>query len=86
MIQCPRGTRDFLPDELEKRRRYESVLRGVARRFGYREIETPIFEEAELFILRSGPNVMKELYAFKDKGDRGFILPNDLLLALVYVF
>ena len=74
MIQCPRGTRDFLPDELEKRRSYENVLRGVAHRFGFREIETPIFEDAELFILRSGPGVMKELYNFKDKGDRDIAL------------
>ena len=74
MIQCPRGTRDFLPDELEKRRHFESALRDVVLRHGFREIETPIFEEAELFILRSGPNVLKELYAFKDKGDREIAL------------
>lgn len=86
MIQCPRGTRDFLPDELEKRRRYESVLRGVARRFGYREIETPIFEEAELFILRSGPNVMKELYAFKDKGDREIALRPEMTAPVIRAF
>ena len=86
MIQCPRGTRDFLPDELEKRRHYESVLRGVARRFGYREIETPIFEEAELFILRSGPNVMKELYAFKDKGDREIALRPEMTAPVIRAF
>ena len=68
MIQCPRGTRDFLPDEMEKRRFYENKLRHTAGTFGFREIETPIFEDAELFILRSGPNVLKELYAFKEIG------------------
>jgi len=86
MIQCPRGTRDFLPDELEKRRAYEAVLRDVARRFGFREIETPIFEEAELFILRSGPNVMKELYAFKDKGDRDIALRPEMTAPVVRAF
>ena len=74
MIQCPRGTRDFLPDEMEKRRCYENKLRHTAGTFGFREVETPIFEDAELFILRSGPNVLKELYAFKDKGDREIAL------------
>ncbi len=86
MIQCPRGTRDFLPDELEKRRSYEAVLRGVARRFGFREIETPIFEDAELFILRSGPGVMKELYAFKDKGDRDLALRPEMTAPVVRAF
>ncbi|MDD2625987.1 MAG: histidine--tRNA ligase [Methanomethylophilus sp.] len=86
MIQCPRGTRDFLPDELEKRRSYEAVLRGVAERFGFREIETPIFENAELFILRSGPGVMKELYAFKDKGDRDLALRPEMTAPVVRAF
>ncbi|MCQ2071175.1 MAG: histidine--tRNA ligase [archaeon] len=85
-IQCPRGTRDFLPDELEKRRAYEGTLREVARRFGFREIETPIFEEAELFILRSGPGVLKELYAFKDKGDRDIALRPEMTAAVVRAF
>ena len=86
MIQCPCGTRDFLPDELEKRRSYENVLRGVAHRFGFREIETPIFEDAELFILRSGPGVMKELYNFKDKGDRDIALRPEMTAPVIRAF
>ena len=86
MVQCPRGTRDFLPDELEKRRAYEGPLRSVARRFGFREIQPPIFEDAELFILRSGPNVLKELYAFKDKGDRDLALRPEMTAAVVRAF
>jgi len=86
MIQCPRGTRDFLPDEMEKRRFYENRLRHVARTFGFREVETPIFEEAELFILRSGPNVLKELYAFKDKGDREIALRPEMTAPAIRMF
>ncbi|AMK14189.1 histidyl-tRNA synthetase HisS [methanogenic archaeon mixed culture ISO4-G1] len=86
MIQCPRGTRDFLPDEMEKRRFYENRLRHTAQTFGFREIETPIFEDAELFILRSGPNVLKELYAFKDKGDREIALRPEMTAPTVRMF
>lgn len=86
MIQCPRGTRDFLPDELERRRHYEQSLRRVALSRGFREIQTPIFEEAELFILRSGPNVMKELYAFKDKGDRDIALRPEMTAPVIRAF
>ncbi len=86
MIQCPRGTRDFLPDEMEKRRFYEGVLRNTARIFGFREIETPIFEEAELFILRSGPNVLKEIYNFKDKGDREMALRPEMTAPAIRLF
>ncbi len=86
MIQCPRGTRDFLPDEMEKRRFFEGKLRDMAKVHGFRETETPIFEDAELFILRSGPNVLKELYAFEDKGGRQIALRPEMTAPAVRMF
>ena len=86
MIQCPRGTRDFLPDEMERRRFYENRLRHTAQTFGFREVETPIFEDAELFVLRSGPNVLKEIYAFKDKGDRDIALRPEMTAPAIRMF
>lgn len=86
MIQCPRGTRDFLPDEMERRRFFENRLRNTARMHGFRETETPIFEDAELFILRSGPNVLKELYAFEDKGGRQIALRPEMTAPAVRMF
>lgn len=86
MIQSPRGTRDFLPDDMERRRFYENVLRETAQRSGFREIQTPIFEEAELFILRSGPNILNELYAFKDKGDRDLALRPEMTAPAIRSF
>ena len=85
-IQAPRGTRDFLPDEMERRRFYEGKLRHTAGTFGFREVETPIFEDAELFILRSGPNVLKELYNFKDKGDRELALRPEMTAPAIRMF
>ena len=86
MIQRPRGTRDFLPLEMEKRRHYEQKLRTVAKTFGFKEIATPIFEESELFILRSGPNILNELYAFKDKGDREIALRPEMTASTIRMF
>ena len=54
MIQKPRGTRDFLPDEMAQRRELEQKMRKVAASFGYGEVMTPMFEEQELFVLKSG--------------------------------
>lgn len=86
MIQRPRGTRDFLPDEMEKRRYYEGILRETAKTFNFREIATPMFEESELFIMRSGPNVLSELYAFKDKGDREIALRPEMTAPAIRMF
>ncbi|MDD1770444.1 MAG: histidine--tRNA ligase [Methanomassiliicoccales archaeon] len=78
MIQRPRGTRDFGPKEMEARRDLESSFQDVAERFGFREISTPIFEHTELFTLKSGPNIVEEMYAFEDKGGRQIALRPEL--------
>lgn len=77
-VDRPRGTRDFRPDEMEERRWLEGVFRETFRRWGYREIQTPTFEHTALFLAKSGPNVVNEIYAFKDKGDRDICLRPEL--------
>ena len=75
MIQRPRGTRDFGPDEMEKRRYLESMMRKEAATFGFREVATPIFEHTELFTTRSGPNIMDEMYFFRIRVERISLRP-----------
>jgi len=74
MLQRPRGTRDFGPDEMARRRRALEKMRETALNFGFREIQMPTFEELELFTKKSGPGIIEELYAFKDKGGRDIAL------------
>ncbi|MEI7434595.1 MAG: histidine--tRNA ligase [Methanomicrobiales archaeon] len=82
MIQKPRGTRDFLPDEMEQRRAVEKRMRDVARRWGYREVCTPEFEELELFTARSGDGIIEEMYVFEDKGGRRMALRPEITAAV----
>lgn len=77
-FERPRGTRDFGPAEMAERRWLEGVFRETFRRHGYREIQTPTFEHTSLFTAKSGPNVVKEIYTFKDKGDRDICLRPEL--------
>lgn len=86
MIQKPRGTRDFLPDENRKRRFIESKLRQTAKRWGYNEIKTPTFEQIELFTIKSGEGILGELYNFKDKGDREMALRPELTAPVVRMY
>ncbi len=78
MIERPRGTRDFGPEEMARRRHLEGAFTTVARRFGYREVETPTFEHADLFIAKSGPAIVEEMYVFEDKGGRKLALRPEL--------
>ena len=55
----PRGTRDFLFEEMRERKQAESTLRKVFESYGYQEIKTPLFEEviycegADLFVVNT---------------------------------
>lgn len=86
MLQKPRGTRDFLPDEMEARRAVEWRLREVARRWGYREVCTPEFEDLELFTMRSGEGIIEEMYVFEDKGGRKMALRPEITAAVIRMY
>jgi len=86
MIQRPRGTRDIGPDEMEKRRKLEEIMRRVTRCFGFREICTPTFEHTELFTVKSGPGIIEEIYAFQDKGGRDLSLRPEMTAPVIRFF
>ncbi|MBQ2636547.1 MAG: histidine--tRNA ligase [Methanobrevibacter sp.] len=70
----PRGTRDFLFEEMRQRKQAESTLRKIFESYGYQEIKTPLFEELKLFTTKSGEEIVDQLYNFKDKSDRDLTL------------
>lgn len=74
MFERPRGTNDWGPEDMVKRRFVESRFARLAESFGFGEVATPTFESLELFAAKSGPGVVNELYAFKDKGGRDLAL------------
>ena len=78
MFKLPRGTRDFTPEEMQRRRYTENSMRNTFQKFGYKEIQTPMFENLELFTAKSGATIIDELYSFKDKGDRELALRPEL--------
>lgn len=86
MLQKPRGTRDFLPDEMEARRMIEWRMREVARRWGYREVSTPEFEDLELFTMRSGEGIIEEMYVFLDKGGRKLALRPEITASVIRMY
>ncbi|OFL48138.1 MULTISPECIES: histidine--tRNA ligase [unclassified Nosocomiicoccus] len=77
MIQIPRGTQDILPKDSYKWQFIEDTLKDVCEKYNYQEIRTPIFESTDLFVRAVGDTtdiVNKEMYTFKDKGDRSMTL------------
>ncbi|MBX5482084.1 MAG: histidine--tRNA ligase [Myxococcaceae bacterium] len=72
-----KGMNDLLPGEIEIWHHVERQARETFRRFGYQEIRTPIVEDTALFVRSVGEAtdmVGKEMYTFRDKGDRSLTL------------
>ncbi len=80
----PRGTYDVFPGGREPHERadlwafVEGRAREILDRHNYREIRTPVFEEVELFARTAGEAsdivVQKEMFTFRDKGEREMAL------------
>ena len=88
-MQAPKGTKDMLPEEAYKWHYVESILKNVAKNYGIREIRTPMFEHTELFSRGVGETsdiVTKEMYTFKDKGDRSITLKPEGTAPVVRAF
>ncbi len=70
-LQPVRGTHDLLADDTLRHRKVIDTVRDVSARYGFDEIETPIFERTEVFARTLGDTsdiVTKEMYTFEDKG------------------
>jgi histidyl-tRNA synthetase len=83
VLKLPRGTRDFSPDEMNKRNYVENSMRATFEKYGYKEIETPVMEYLELFTKKSGETIIDEIYTFKDKGGRELSLRPELTAPVI---
>src|SRR2546421_7142290 len=83
MFERPRGTNDWGPEDMAKRRFVESRFIQLAESFGFREGSTPTFESLELFTAKSVAAIVLELYAFKDQGGRDLALRPELTASIL---
>ncbi|HZC28146.1 MAG TPA: histidine--tRNA ligase [Gaiellaceae bacterium] len=76
-FEAPRGTHDVLPAEQPVWERITGEIERLCALYGYRRIQTPVFEDTELFARTSGAGsdvVQKEMYTFEDRGGRSLTL------------
>ena len=77
MIERPRGTHDILPSEQPLWERVTGEVERLCALYGYRRIQTPVFEDTNLFERTSGVGsdvVRKEMYSFTDRSERSLTL------------
>jgi histidyl-tRNA synthetase len=81
-----KGTQDILPDQVWRWQQLERRARKVCRRYGYREIRTPVFEETALFARGIGAEtdiVAKEMYTFDDRDGSSLTLRPEATAGIV---
>lgn len=72
-----KGTADLLPEDTKKWQVIEEKAKSLLKKYQFNEIRTPMFEQLELFARGVGETsdiVTKEMYDFRDKGDRHIAL------------
>lgn len=88
-FKVPRGTRDILPDDIDVWCFLEDKLHSLSRRYGFKEIRTPVFEHTEVFSRSVGEDsdiVSREMYSFKDRGGRDITLRPEGTAAVVRAY
>ncbi|MEM4461706.1 MAG: histidine--tRNA ligase [Candidatus Bathyarchaeia archaeon] len=73
-INPPRGMKDFLPEDLAKRRYVEECVRKLFKLYGYEEVETPTLESYELLAAKVGEETRRSMYIVEDLKGRRYAL------------
>jgi histidyl-tRNA synthetase len=88
-FEAPRGTHDILPPEQPLWRLAIDEFEQLCDVYGYRRIQTPAFEDTDLFVRTSGHGsdvVTKEMYTFTDRGDRSLTLRAEATAPIVRAY
>ena len=77
------GFRDFFPEEMSRREQIFEAWEEVVRRFGFELYDGPPLESLDLYIEKSGPEIVNQLFNFTDKGGREVALRPEMTPTLV---
>jgi histidyl-tRNA synthetase len=74
-IQPYKGARDFYPEDKRLQKYMFGKIREVVERFGYEEYDAPILEPLELYLAKTGEEIVNEqTYVFEDRGERKVVI------------
>jgi len=79
------GFRDFPPEDLAFREHIFGAWRRVSVRYGFQEYDGPPLEPLDLYVEKSGEEIVGQLYHFQDKGDRKVALRPEMTPSLARI-
>ena len=70
-----KGARDFYPEDKRLQKYMFAKIRQAVERFGYEEYDAPILEPVELYLAKTGDEIVNEqTYVFEDRGGRKMVI------------
>ena len=79
------GFRDFPPEDFDRRSHIQGAWRRVAQRYGFQEYDGPPLESLDLYVEKSGDEIVGQLYNFVDKGGRDVALRPEMTPSLARI-
>ncbi len=79
-FSTPKGTRDFMPEDMILRKKVLSVIEETFKSFGFAPMDTPAFEDYEVYAVKGGggQEIQGDIFRFTDKNNRTLGLRYDL--------
>jgi histidyl-tRNA synthetase len=84
-FKSPKGTKDYLPEEMIKRQFVLEVIRKKFEDYGFDCLETPIIEDWNLLAAKCGEEIKQQIFKFEDKAGRELGLRFDLTIGMARV-
>lgn len=78
LLHTPEGLRDIYNGECERKRRLENAIHDIFRLYGFRDIQTPMFEFFDIFNKERGTIASREMYKFFDRDGNTLVLRPDI--------
>ncbi|MBI3971627.1 MAG: histidine--tRNA ligase [Chloroflexi bacterium] len=85
-VERVRGTQDSWPHDAQRLDAVRRHLEATFASFGYRRIDVPVLEPAELHLRKSGLEIVSKLYGFDDLGGRRLCLRPELTASVVRAY
>ena len=82
MFETLPGFRDFPPEQCAQRNHFFQVCRTIARAYDFKEFDAPILEPLDLYVEKSGQEIIGQLFHFEDKGERKVALRPEMTPSL----
>jgi len=83
-LQKPTGTVDFYPEDLSIRNKIFNSLRKTVKKFGFKEVETPAFENIDLLTKKSGEEILDQIFYLRETIIKSFYMNYKSLIRFAF--